>query len=364
MKATIYGLSSEGYSLASILALKGVEVSIVDELQRMALKLSSEIARTYPDVNSLIADEPLLGLEPEDKAIKGSDYLFFAPKIRRVGQDSKNEIISKLRDAVNYASDKTSIIFNIPSGFGDNLYNLEVIEHVTGIDTSSMRYYYLPLGPWDYPSTIGSLNIENDELLELLNLNDLYFTDLESAEMIHASKVLANYASLISMFGIYKKASRVIDREEFKDIYLDDLCSGLFDLRIISLSIEQSNPLSYIVNGSIKSIESYIKHLASKLKRSLNNLGLRANKVRISIAWSIDNNEIRGDKLYIFNMLTNRLNEYYNEVSKGYVASIDDKTPIVIVCSKHDYEKTLANKSINDNMIIVKANPFCELIKD
>ena len=70
----VYGLSTEGYHIASSIALKGSKVSLIDESARMAIRLKPDIARTYPNVRSLIEDEPLLALEPIDIAISDASY--------------------------------------------------------------------------------------------------------------------------------------------------------------------------------------------------------------------------------------------------------------------------------------------------
>ena len=59
-KVVVYGLSTEGYSIACQMAIKGADVFIVDESAHMAISLKSEIAKTYPNVASLKEDEPLL----------------------------------------------------------------------------------------------------------------------------------------------------------------------------------------------------------------------------------------------------------------------------------------------------------------
>ncbi|MGI0023395.1 MAG: hypothetical protein ACRD9Q_11120, partial [Nitrososphaeraceae archaeon] len=99
VKVVVYGLSTEGYSIACQMAIKGADVFIVDESAHLAISLKSEIAKTYPDVASLKEDEPLLGVEPIEVAISHSDYLFFAPRIRKSGQETKMEIHSKFKDA-------------------------------------------------------------------------------------------------------------------------------------------------------------------------------------------------------------------------------------------------------------------------
>jgi hypothetical protein len=43
---TIYGLSTEGYNLASSIALKGAKVSVVDDSAGMAISVKPDVART------------------------------------------------------------------------------------------------------------------------------------------------------------------------------------------------------------------------------------------------------------------------------------------------------------------------------
>ena len=80
VKVVVYGLSTEGYSLACDMAIKGADVSIIDESSPSAISLKAEIAKTYPNVNSLKEDEPLLAMEPIDTAISKSKYLFLILK--------------------------------------------------------------------------------------------------------------------------------------------------------------------------------------------------------------------------------------------------------------------------------------------
>ena len=100
VKVVVYGLSTEGYAIASQMAIKGAVVSIIDESTPSAISLTAEIAKTYPNVSSLKEDEPLLAMEPIDVAVSKAQYLFFTPRIRKTGQDTKTEIHSKFKDAV------------------------------------------------------------------------------------------------------------------------------------------------------------------------------------------------------------------------------------------------------------------------
>ncbi len=98
-KVVVYGLSTEGYAIASQMAMKGADVYIIDESNPSAISLKAEIAKIYPNVASLKEDEPLLAMEPIDVAISKAQYLFFTPRVRKTGQDIKTEIHSKFKDA-------------------------------------------------------------------------------------------------------------------------------------------------------------------------------------------------------------------------------------------------------------------------
>ena len=99
-KIVVYGLSTEGYSLACQMAVNGINVQIIDESSSSAISLKSEIAQTYTSINSLKEEEPLLSMEPIEIAISNAKYLFFAPKMRKMDQDLKTELNSKFKDAV------------------------------------------------------------------------------------------------------------------------------------------------------------------------------------------------------------------------------------------------------------------------
>ena len=117
IKVAIYGLSTEGYSLACQMSIKGADVSIIDESTPSAISLKPEIAKSYPNVSSLKEDEPLLSMEPIDVAISKCQYLFFTPRIRKTGQDTKTDIHLKFKDALSSLKKNSSIIYNVPTGF-------------------------------------------------------------------------------------------------------------------------------------------------------------------------------------------------------------------------------------------------------
>ncbi|MBE44330.1 MAG: hypothetical protein CMO16_04015 [Thaumarchaeota archaeon] len=375
MKAVVYGLSTEGYEIASKLAKNNVKVAIIDESQGSAIILRPEIAKAYPNVNALIEDEPLLGLEPLDLAVHGANYFFFTPRIRKTGLEVKGDISEKFKNAIKALNKDSSIIYNLPTGIGGNNENIILIEHVTGMKVGSdLNYYYMPVGPEKFENQpIGSFKSKTDNnIIKFLQDPEVKprFKDLESAEFMHAIRVLSHYSYIASIFEMCKhiKDSAVreqLDQEEFRELYIDDITNGLFDLRAISSSLEGTGPLIYLVNGSIKVMENYIKYLIDQIREILKKKGLKASRTKIAIAWTIDANEMRGDKLDLLTVLELKLKDYISDVERHQGETFGvyhtDKTTITVACSKYDYETITKNDSKYD-MILMKANPLCEVV--
>jgi len=371
----VYGLSTEGYSIACQMAIKGADVFIVDESAHMAIYLKSEIAKTYPDVTSLKEDEPLLGVEPIDVAISHSEYLFFSPRIRKTGQETKMEIHSKFKDATSAMKKGGSVIYNLPTGIGGNNETISLLEHVTGLEMGKgISYFYYPLGAKNQtPEIIGSFNGKaDDKLAKLLAVDkkEKKFVAISSSELFHAIKILSQFSGLSSILEVCKFAQEPTTRAdlmftEFKDLFLDDMTNGLYDLRSLGTSIEGAGTMMYLVNGSIKGIEGYVKRLIDEIRSTLKKNELKASRTRVTILWTLDSYEMRGDKVDMLNSLVTKLRDYIGDVEIHQGPTFDlfhsDKTTIVVACSKSDYEKISKNNKDSD-IIIIKTNPLCEIL--
>lgn len=378
-KAIIYGLSTEGYRIASSLAIRGMKVSLVDEAARMAITLKPEIASSYPNVSSLMDDEPLLELEPIDIAIKDASFLFFAPKIRKIGQEARADSVIKLRDAMRALNKNCSVVYCLPTGIGGNSENIALIEHVTGLSVNRhFDYYYMPLttGILSEELLVGSMNSEDgSEISKVMNHPDLFkklnVIDITSAEFVHAIKVLNFYSGTASILEIFKQARHSKISEgiggKFTDIFLDDISNGLFDLRAISSSLTGAGPLMYLVNGTIKATESYIKYLIDRIRDTLKNRDLKASRIKVVVAWSLDLNEMRGDKIELMYALESKLKDYIGDVELQYGSRIElypsDKTMIIIACSRKDLENIKVKSSHVSDSLIMQADPACRVVE-
>ena len=375
-KVVVYGLSTEGYSIASQMAIKGADVYIIDESNPSAISLKAEIAKIYPNVTSLKEDEPLLAMEPIDVAISKAQYLFFTPRVRKTGQDIKTEIHSKFKDAANSLKKNSSVVYTLPTGFGGNNENISLLEHVTGLEIGKqISYFYYPLEDLtERPKIIGSFNGKEDlKLADLLSSGkkEKKFVAISSSEHFHAINVLSRFSSLCSILEVCKYAQDDITKkdlssDDFQEIYLDDMVTGLYDLKSLGSSFEGANSLMYLINGSVKGIDGYIKRLIDEIRTTLKKNDLKASRTKIAISWTLDQHSMRGDKIEMLQNLTSRLRDYIGDVEAYEDPHLDlfhsDKTTIVVACSKSDFENIEKNKK-DSNLIIVKANPLCETIQ-
>lgn len=375
-KVVVFGLSTEGYALACQMAIKGADVYIIDESTPSAISLKSEIAKTYPNVSSLKEDEPLLSMEPIDVAISQAKYLFFTPRIRKTGQDTKTEVHSKFKDATASLKKGSSVIYNLATGFGGNNENISLLEHLTGLEVGkSISYYYYPLGdPNQIPNVIGSFASKEDpKLAELLSTSKKgkKFVALSSAEHFHAINILSRFSKLCSVLEVCKFAQDEITKsdlttDEFNNIFLDDMINGLYDIRSLGSSFEGANTLMYLINGSIKGIDGYIKRLIDEIRFTLKKNDLKASRTKIAISWTLDQHAMRGDKIEMLQNLTAKLRDYIGDVEAFEGHNFDlfhsDKTTVVIVCSKKDYENIIKKRKDSD-LIMIKTNPLCEIIQ-
>ena len=372
-KVAVYGLSTEGYRIASHISTKGIPVSIIDDSSGMAITLKPDIAKTYSSVTSFIQDETLLDFEPFDVAINNASFIFFSPRIRKSWPDARNHIVSKFQDVIKHVSKDSSIIYTVPAGFGVNNENITLIEHRTGLSVGkNIFYHYMPISSISsnlFDAIIGTRTELNSNFASMLS--GLYsdktmkMVDIESAEYIYCIRILRHYGLMSPIFEICKFADNNFqhqntETESFDEMYLDDLVGGLFDLNTILSSLTGISPLTLLLKGNIATVENYIKHLTEHIKIILKKYELKASKTKAIISWTCDPNEMRGDRLEIISRLESRLKDYVGDVERQdsmFDFYSSEKKLIVVSCSKTDFQKLTKNNP-NSEIIILKATPL------
>ena len=371
-KVVFYGLSTEGYYLASQMVINGAEVRIIDESSSSAILLNPEIAKTYPNVKSLKEDEPLLSMEPSKIAISKAEYLFFTPRIRKTGDDLKTEINSKFKAAIEGLKENTSIINCLPTGFNGNNDNISFLKHITGFEAGkSISYFYFPVQDLNkIPEVVGSLKKTSEKkVLSLLKIDkkERKLVDISSAEYLHAINTIQRFSSLCSILEVCKfvknDTKHSVLFNNFRNIYLDDMITGLYDLRTLGSSFESSQTLMYLINGSVRGITGYIKRLIDAIRITLKKNELKAARTKIVLSWTLDANEMRGDRIEILNTIASKLRDYIGDIETS-AGTADlfhhDKTTIIIACSNFDYNEIMKSQK-EENIFVIKANPLCEI---
>lgn len=373
LKVAVYGLSTEGYKIASHISNKGIPVSIIDDSSGMAITLKPDIAKTYSSVTSFIQDETLLDFEPFDVAINNASYIFFTPRIRKSWPDAKNHIGSKFQDVIKHVNKDSSIIYTVPAGFGVNNENITLIEHRTGLRVGkNIFYHYMPISSMPsalFDAIIGTKSELDSNLTSLLSgldsSNRIKVVDIESAEYLYSIRILRHYGLMSPIFEICKFAdntyqSQIMENESYDEMYIDDLVGGLFDLNTILSSLTGISPLTLLVKGNIAAVENYLKHLTEQIKIILKKYELKASKTKAIISWTCDPNEMRGDRLDIISRLESRLKDYVGDVERHdsfFDFYSSEKKIIVVSCSKVDFDRLNKNNP-NSEIIIIKATPI------
>ncbi|MDI1496043.1 MAG: hypothetical protein K8823_1351 [Cenarchaeum symbiont of Oopsacas minuta] len=372
----VYGLCTEGYDLACEMVLKGAKVYIVDESNQSAMLLAQEIAKTYPNLHSIKDDEIILPLVSIKEAVSKAQYIFFSPRIRKVGQDLRTEIHFKFKGATTNIAKNASIVYCIPAGIGGNNENISLLEHITGFEVGkTLFYFYYPLGGLQQnPKTMGSFNGRSDPILTNLLTTDkkkIPIVTLQSSEITHAIDTLSQFTRLSSILEICKTMQgEQMEPDDYlgshSEIYLGSMVEKLYDLRSLNSSLEGAGTLTSMINCNVKCIDMYIKRLVDKIRSTLKKNDLKASRTLVAISWTLDKYEMRGDKIEFFEKFQERLRDYIRDVdtyNEPYADTFDGtKTIIVVACTKDDYEKIQREKK-DPYMILIKANPMCEIVE-
>jgi len=370
-KVVVFGLSTEGYDLACKIASKGEDVQIIDESTPSAITIKPDIAKTYPSVQALKDDEPLLSMTPIEVAISKAQIMFFAPRIRKTGQDIKTELNSKFKDAVTNMKKGSSIINCLGTGFGGNTENISLLEHVTGYKIGkNISYFYYPLSN-DNKTIIGSHDGKiDDRLSTLIPLEkNTKFVSINTAEHLHAINTLKRFLDItcileVCKFAKGKNIKSDLNTNELNEIYLDNMIENLFDLRSLGNSFEGASSLTYLINGSLKGVDGYIKKLIDEIRLVLKRNELKASRTKILLLWSLDKYEMKGEKHEKLEELITKLKDYIGDVESiesSFDIFQDEKTTIIVACSKADFDYVSKIKK-DQEFIIIKANPLCQVV--
>ena len=388
--ATIIGISTEGYKIASSLVLNKVRTFLVDENLQMGMEMKPDLIKSYPTVHSFLDDEPLTGVHPMGKAVNDSKFIFFTPRIRRKNETSKTETNDTIKEIGKDLSKDTSFIMNLPMGVGQNSETIFMLERLSGMqEGKDFQYIYAPLKPRSTEAyTLGLTDSKiNKDLVQIFDAARFKTPSplmMQSSEMYFARIIIEKYGSLTADIEFFKRleqksdCKKIMSFSDYRDEYLDDISENLLDLRGFGESFETGDPLLYQTNGALKSIDGFLRRLTDETKRVFKIKGLKASKTRIILVWSMDPYEMRGDRHILLGNLISRFGDYVSDVESLVRSTIEsenksslipilssEKSNVVIFCSDIDVKacsKELIDKNLESNRILMKANLVCEVI--
>jgi len=359
LRVTMYGLTSEGYRLAADLVDRA-QVTIVDETLQMAMGVDAAFLRKNPNLAQLMSEEPLLNVKPIEQTLGEAQVVFFTPKLRRPSDEALIEAGSKLRDLSRYLSEGVTFVNALPTGPGGNAENIMLLEKQTGLTLSkSLTYAYMPLRPRDSkPLVVSSAGVQEPSRLHELGFAE-NSQNIFSAELEYASSVIAATIGAVTEIELAKRAREAkVSLQKASDIYVDEFAKYLYDLKAIQGSDETGESISYLAGATLKSLENYVRYIVDETREVLKEKELKASRTKISLTWTLDRYEMRGERLQMADNAQQRLRDYVTDVEvipgSGMRSGLEALDPlkhnIVIVCSREDNESVRQAKKGRRNV--------------
>jgi len=347
IKVAMYGLTSEAYRLAATLVDRA-QVTIVDETLQMAMDIDPAFMKKNPNLQEVMAEEPLLRFKPLEQVLGEAQIIFFTPRLRRPSDETLIEAGSKLRDLARYLSKGVTLVNSLPTGPGGNSDNIMLAEKQTGLQVgSTLTYSYMPLRPGDFrPAVVSAAG-----LMEKGTLQTLGFTpnsqNVFSAELEYASSVMESAVASVTEIELARRAREAkVTLQRSSGIYLDEFSKYLYELKAIQASEETGESISYLAGATLKSFDNYVRYAVDETREVLKEKQLKASRTKISLLWNLDKYEMRGERLQVAESIQQRLRDYVTDVDvvsrskeRGGAELLDPlKHNVVIVCSKEDWD--------------------------
>lgn len=295
IRVAVYGLTTEGYGVASRLVDRA-SVTIVDDTLQMAMDLDPAVVRGNPTLQELVGGESLMGLKPVSQVLTDARVVFFAPKLRKTGDESIIEANTKLREVAKNLTKGTMVVNDLPTGVGGNNDYIALIEKQTGLKVGeSLNYGYCPLRPGAEAATVACFaKMKDAGSLEGLGMQASY-GDITAAELGYASSILNESTSMATEVELMRKAKGLKQiAGGTTERYIDDLAAHVYDLTAIQASEDVGEPLTYLAGASVKSLENHVRYIVDETRELLRELQLKASRTRVLVAWTVDRYEMRG----------------------------------------------------------------------
>jgi hypothetical protein len=351
VKVAMYGLTSEAYRLASELVDRA-QVTIVDETLQMAMDLEPAFLKKNPSLQEVMEQEPLLSFKPLEQVLGEVQVIFFSPRLRRPSDETLIEAGTKLRDLARYLSKGVTLVNSLPTGPGGNSDNIMLIEKQTGLNVgATLTYAYMPLRPKESkPAVVSVAGIQEKSPMQNLGFVQ-NSQNVFSAELEYASAVMEAAVASVTEIEMARRAREAkVNMQRPSNSYIDEFSKYLYELKAIQASEETGESISYLAGATLKSFDNYVRYVVDETREVLKEKQLKASRTKISLLWSLDKYEMRGERLQVAESIQQRLRDYVTDVDvvsrpkgRGGAELLDPlKHNVVIVCSKEDQDSMKA----------------------
>jgi hypothetical protein len=315
----------------------------------MAMDLDPAFLKKNPNLQELMAEEPLLAFKPLEQVLGDAQVIFFTPKLRRPSDETLIEAGTKLRDLARYLTKGVTLVNSLPTGPGGNSDNIMLVEKQTGLQIgSTITYAYMPLKPKESkPAVVSAAGMqEKGSALQALGFEP-NSQNVFSAELEYASSVMGIAVASVTEIEMAKRARDAKVRlQKPSDVYLDEFSKYLYELKAIQASDETGESISYLAGATLKSFDNYVRYIVDETREILKEKQLKASRTKISLLWNLDRYEMRGERLQVSESIQQRLRDYVTDVDivsrrkdRGGAELLDPlKHNVVIVCSKEDWD--------------------------
>jgi hypothetical protein len=361
---TVFGLSKEGYDMASKFSEKGFETSIIDERLNSPMKLNRRDFSKNRTVDEFFDEETLTEIASLQDTISHSDILIYCPKIRCEVTEIYHQYERSLKEIIPILSKGSTLIFSVPLGFEGQKEMIKMARKYADPNERGYGILFLPPffdGKANVVGTFGNVESTLEALCEALGQN-VHKSTLEEAEKIFFSKILERYAYFTSKMV----TSTTLNNYEEEHPYCDDLFSYYTDLKMIYTTAGRGTQLKSFSSSLIRIVDSYPKNLLNYLKVLTKENNVKPSRARIIALWSRSRYHIRPDVEKAAQDLIMLVQDIFVDVQilsyreliqkKILSATLNRNPTFVISCSDFDYQNVAAQlKGKNQMVTVIKA---------
>lgn len=314
----LYGLSTEGVNFIKKNYARSFPV--IDESLR--LTVATIDSNLQIELNS---KRELSDILPATETLSKIKEIFFAPKVKKWGQDWWEEILHHVKFIGNSISQGQQFINLVPVALGKNEQLINTIETVSGLSVGKdFGYHYMPI-----PVSMATVvSVWDGTPYEWSNGQ----VSLEEGENGYLIRSVSNYLKLFEEVWLNRS----------KSVFVSDYSRGIFPLTLSLESFERGSSIHGISHVLLKSSDDYINQIVNDIKFKLREENIKPARAIVYVIWELDDYELFNEAHYLRAKLVSRLEEHFGEIIPLSLKKMENLTlnysisreSIILACTK------------------------------